>query len=261
MHGFVMNMQVTAANHILEVPNDGSMNVIDLMLGVLAGLVSCLTPEALLLLPLALGAAGAASRKSVIAPAVGLGLSLVLTGIAAGSFGLFGLDALSFRRIICAVLAVQGVTLLSASLVDRFAWLTGGLGGMFSDHATGSAGAVFRQLVLALFVGANWVPAPGLTLGKASLMAADLRNPGWGLGVLLAFGVGAAIPWIVTGRIVRLVLHPVAAALFDGMAGTRLLGLALLFVAVLGGSGLDFEMTHWLDAILPDWTQKLAMTF
>ena len=89
------------------------MSAVDIVFGFLAGVVSCLTPEALLLLPLVLVAAGASSRVSMIAPAVGLGLSLVLTGIVAGSFGMFGFDAFTLRRIVCAVLLLLSVTLRS----------------------------------------------------------------------------------------------------------------------------------------------------
>ena len=52
------------------------MTYIDIAFGFLAGVVSCLTPQALLLLPLAFVAAGAVSRTNVIAPAFGLGFAL-----------------------------------------------------------------------------------------------------------------------------------------------------------------------------------------
>ena len=237
------------------------MNVIDILFGFLAGLVSCLTPDALLLFPLLPAAAGATGRDSLAASAAGLGLSLVLTGIAAGSFGMFGLDAQSFRWIICAILLVLGFTLMSASLAERFSWLTGGLGRVFENPGGGSPGRMFRQLLLALFVGANWLPIPGPTLGKASLLAADGRDSGLGYGILFAFGIGAAIAWIVVGRIFRLLLRPVAAPVFDGMAGKRLLGLSLLIVAVLGGSGQFDILAHWLEGVSPAWMGKLAMTF
>jgi cytochrome c-type biogenesis protein len=237
------------------------MNVFDILFGLLAGLVSCLTPDALLLFPLLLAAAGATGRRSLAASAVGLGLSLVVTGIAAGSLSMFDLDAQSFRRIICAILLVLGLTLMSASLVERFSRLTGGLGSVFEDPGGGSSGRMFRQLFLALLVGANWLPTPGPTLLKASMLAADRRDSGLGYGILFAFGIGAAIPWIIVGRIFRLLLRPAAAPLFDGVAGKRLLGLSLLIVAVLGGSGEFDILAHWLDGVSPAWMRKLAMTF
>jgi hypothetical protein len=73
--------------------------------------------------------------------------------------------------------------------------------------------------------------------------------------------MGAAAPWIVFGRVIRFGLRPFMAGVFDGMTGSRILGLALLAVAILGSTGLDLTMEHWLNAILPAWTHKLALTF
>lgn len=229
----------------------------------MAGIVSCLTPEALLLVPLAFGAAGANGRAGTIALAVGLGLSMVLTGLIAGSLGMaFGFEAIWYRRLVCVLLILQGIALMSASLVERYSGLTGGHPGVFDAAPATPAGNVFRLLLLAFFVGANWWhPVLGPILGRATLMAADIWNSGLALGVLFAFGVGAAVPWILLGRILRFVSRPFAGGVLHGMAGKRLLGLTLLAVAVVGLSGEDIAIAHRLDAFLPDWTRKLAITF
>jgi cytochrome c-type biogenesis protein len=238
------------------------MTGVDILFGFLGGLLSCLTPEALLLLPLALAVAGGAGRASVIATAVGLGLSLVLTGLLAGSLGPgFGFEATLFRRIVCAVLVLQGIALMSAALVDQYRSFTGGHGSMFDRSGATGVGGALRRLLLALFIGANWIPQIGPALGKASLMAADIRNSGLALAVLFAYGVGAAIPWIVVGRVIRFVLHPFAGGVLHGMAGQRLLGLSLLAVAVLGSTGLDITMANWLSPKLPAWSARLSTRF
>src|ERR1019366_7897067 len=235
------------------------MKFLDIAFGFLAGIVSCLTPEALLLFPLILGAAGAEDRAGVIAPAVGLGLSLVLTGLVAGSFtSLTGID---FRHVVCALLFLLGIALLSASLAERFPRLTGGRGDLFAAHGATSFGRAFRLCLLAVFVGANWFPMAGPILIRASAMAADIWYSGLALAVLFAFGMGAAAPWIFLGRIIRLLLRPFGGGVLHGMAGKRLLGLTLLAVAIVGGTRLEFIMTHWLSGLLPDWTRKLATTF
>lgn len=239
---------------------------IDVAFGFLAGVVSCLTPEALLLLPLTFGAARAADRVSVIAPVIGLGLSLVGTGLLASVVGMVpGFDAIWFRRVVCVLLFVQGIVLMSNTLVERFPALTGGRGGVFALRGTAPLGGAFRQFMLALFVGANWVPLGTPVLLKASLLAADISNSGLALVVLFAFGMGAAIPWIVLGRIIQLVLRPFGEAVMREMGGKRLLAVSLLAVALLGIAltinGLDAKMAHRIDAVLPPWAKKLALTF
>jgi cytochrome c-type biogenesis protein len=238
------------------------MTGVDILFGFLGGLLSCLTPEALLLLPLSLAVAGGAGRAGVIATALGLGLSLVLTGLLAGSLGPgFGFEATLFRRIVCAVLVLQGIALMSAALVDQYPLFTGGHRSMFEQSGATSLGGALRRLLLALFIGANWIPQIGPALGKASLMAADIRNSGLALGVLLAYGAGAAIPWIVVGRIIRFVLRPFAGGVLHGIAGQRLLGLSLFAVAIVGSTGLDITMAHWLSPKLPAWTYKASTRF
>jgi len=232
------------------------MNAIDIAFGLLAGVVSCLTPEALLLLPLMVAAVGAASRPSVIAPAIGLGVAVILTGALAASFGaVFGLGAEWLRRIVCVLLIGQAILLMRESTVERFAFLTGGDG-----NGPMASGAI-RLFLLALFVGANWNPVPGPTLGKASMMAADAQDYALAFGILFAFGVGAAVPWIVLGRAIRLVVRGVAPRVLDSVAGKRILGLTLLAVAIVGIGGLDVTASQWLDSVAPAWMHKLAVTF
>jgi cytochrome c biogenesis protein CcdA len=236
---------------------------IDIALGFLEGILSCLTPEALLLLPLFPASARATDRMSVITLAVGLGLSPILTGVLAGTFGMvhgvsLGLEAILLRRIVCAVLVLLGVVLMSASMAERFPVLTGGRGGAL---AAGTRSAAFRRLMLGLLVGANWIPRAGPTLLRASLMAADTRNLALSLGTLFMFGLAASLPWILLGRIVRLLLRPVAPVVIEGMAGKRFLGLTLLVVAVLGASGLEIPMTHRLNTVLPVWLNHLSVRY
>jgi cytochrome c-type biogenesis protein len=237
------------------------MTPIDLAFGLLAGMVSCLTPAAVLLFPLALGAAGASGRAGKIAPALGLGLAFVVTGIVAGSLGIFGLDATSFRRIVCGLLVLLAIVLMSVSMVNRFPRLTGGHGNVFGVRGATQLGGAFRLILLTLFVGANWVPLMGPTLGRASLMAADIWNSGLALAVLFVFGVGAAMPWIVLGRIIRFLARPFGGVVPHAMASKRLLALSLLAVAILGSTGLDIAMAHRIDGLTPAWTRKLAISF
>jgi cytochrome c biogenesis protein CcdA len=235
------------------------MTILDILFGFLGGILSCLTPEGLLLLPLALAVAGGAGRANMIMTAVGLGLSFVLAGLLAGTLEPgFGFEASLFRSIVCAVLVLQGIVLTSATLIEQNPLFTGGRVSMYERSGGTGSGAAFRRLLLALFVGANWIPQIGPTLGKASLMAADIRHSGLSLGVLFVFGVGAAIPWIVLGRIILFILRPFSEGVLHGMAGRRLLALSLFTVAILGSTGLDLAMEHWLNPQLPHWVQKLS---
>ena len=232
----------------------------------LSGILSCLTPEALLLLPLLLAAAGTAGRASAAMAATGLGLALVVTGAVAVWLGAAtGFEAIWLRRMVCAVLIVQGIALLRRHTVDRFPGLTGGVEAWFNQSPSAGVpvwpGTATRLCLLALIVGANWIPRLSPMLGKASLMAADAVNIRVALAMLFVFGLGAAVPWLAAGRIARFLIRPIMPGLTRGMAGKRLLGLTLLVVAVIGLSGTDTILARMADEVAPPWTRKLASMF
>ena len=233
---------------------------IDIMHGFLAGLLSFLSPETLLLFPVMAGAAGATNRASVIGGLAGAGLSLVLSGMAAVTLGAsFGLDAIWLRRIVGGLLVAHALILMSQKLSDRFSWFTGGASVLGFERRPGLAvGGVFRQFLLALLVAANWLPRLTPLLAGASMAAADGRDVSTALEILFAFGLGAALPWVVLGRFIRLVIGAQAA---EGMMGKAFLALALLVVAGLGLSGFDQVMTRAIDQITPQDVRDLVVKY
>ncbi len=227
-----------------------------------AGLLSCLTPEALLLLPLLLGASAASGRVVPVMTAAGLGLALAATGAVAVWLGAaWGFEAVWVRRAACLVLLALGIVLLRRDTVARMAILTGGTGGPFAAAVPPWPGPAARHFLLAALVGASWLPRLGPLLGKATLMAADALNARLALGMLFAFGAGAAVPWLIMGRGVRAVVRPFAEGVLTGMAGKRLLGLTLLAVAIAGLTGLDVTLAHWVDGATPLSIRRLALVF
>jgi cytochrome c-type biogenesis protein len=238
------------------------VHVIDIVLGFFSGMLSCLTPEALLLLPLFPAAAGADDYIGIASIPIGLGLSLVCAGALAAAFGAaFGMDAIWLRRLICAALLWFGFVMMRQSTVERFPLLTGGSAQIYATRGAFSFSGAMRLILLALAVGVIWSPVVGPTLGRASLMAAGERSFGMALGILFAFGAGAAVPWVLLGRAARIPLRPAARHGFPGMAGKRIFGMTLLLVAILGLSGLDVAMAQDIRAALPGWLSRVATAF
>ena len=226
----------------------------DIGTGFLAGMLSFLSPEAWLLIPLLASAAGAAGRAGAVAAIVGMGCALALTGMVGTSFNL---EAVWLRRIVCGLLLLQGACLMSERLVERFSLFTGGARG-FSTSADSNAGSMFRQFLLAFLLGAHWLPRVGPVLGQASLMAADARNISLALEILFAFGVGAALPWIVLGRGIRMIIGDTAGG---GMSGKRFLGLLLLAVGALGLSELDAVAIQTISPFFPSWARAMVIKY
>lgn len=90
-------------------------------IGLLAGMLSTLSPCVLPLLPIVIGGAVAAHRFGAAALASGLALSFVVTGLFVATIGFsIGLDGDAFRLIGAILLLGFGLLLLSGSLQQRF---------------------------------------------------------------------------------------------------------------------------------------------
>lgn len=233
-------------------------------LGLLAGLVSTLSPCVLPILPILLGSALNAHPRAPLALAAGLALSYALigTGIAWAGASL-GLDASTFQNAGALVLGLLGVVLLSGSLQRRFAAASSGLssaghqllGRMKLDGLRG-------QFAIGLVLGIVWSPCVGPTLGAAIVLAsqgAQLPQVALLMGL---FGIGAAAPVVLLAYVSRgALLRARGPLLRTGQAGKLVMGVLLIAVAALILTGLDHPAQAWLVDHSPGWLTRLTTRF
>lgn len=232
--------------------------------GFIAGTLSILSPCVLPLLPLVLDPAMAAHRLGLLALIAGLVVSFVAIGLFVATIGFsIGLDGDVFRTIAAAMLALMGAVLLSGALQQRFAVAVGGVsntGNRLIARITPSG--LGGQFLLGLLLGAVWSPCVGPTLGAASVLAAQGRDLVSVATVMLAFGVGAAVPLLTIGLLSREVLGRWRGRLIrGGKAGKLLLGGSALAVAGLLLTGLDRTVETLLVGISPVWLTDLTTRF
>ena len=225
-------------------------------LGLLAGVLSTLSPCVLPLLPVVLGAAMAAHRFGAAMLAVGLIVAFVSMGLFVAVIGFsIGLDDDLFRKLSAVLLAAFGVLLLSEALQRQVATVTasvGNAGNRLMAHL--SPNGLGGQFVLGLILGVAWSPCVGPTLGAASMMAATGRDLGHVAVVLGAFALGAAVPLLVVGSVSRNVLaHWRAPMRRAGKTGRYLLGSVLVAMAVLILSGQERALETGLVHASPAW--------
>jgi cytochrome c-type biogenesis protein len=232
--------------------------------GFLAGLLSILSPCVLPLLPLVLGPAMARSRLGLPALAAGLVVSFVGIGLFVATIGFsVGLDGDVFRVLSALLLAALGVVLVSEGLQRRFAVAAGGIANAGNQligriRIDGLGG----QFVLGVLLGAVWSPCVGPTLGAASVLAAQRRDLAGVALVMLAFGLGSALPLLLIGVLSREALSRWRGRLSGaGRVGKMLLGSAALAVSVLVLTGLDRAVEAAAVAATPDWLTDLTTRF
>ena len=240
------------------------MQVGSIAFGFMAGMLSTLSPCVLPLLPLVIGPAISSHRFGLPALAAGLVVSFVGIGLFVALVGFsIGLDGDVFRFISAIILAGFGIVLLSESLQQRFALVAGGVSnGGNRLMARFSFNGLAGQFMLGLLRGAVWSPCVGPTLGAASVLASQGRDIPAVAAVMLAFGLGTALPLLLIGTLSREALGRWRGRMISGgKMGKRLLGGAALLVAMLILTGFDHTLESSLVAASPEWLTNLTTQF
>ena len=233
-------------------------------LAFLAGVLSVLSPCVLPILPIVFGAATTEHRFGPEALAGGLAISFVIIGLSFATIGFsFGVDSGALRQAAAVVLIAIGLVLLLPPLQARVALAAGPLGQWTDDRFGGfSREGMWGQFALGLLLGAVWSPCVGPTLGAASALAAEGRDLGQVATTMLLFGIGAAVPLLVLGRVSRdLMLRLRGRILTAGNGFKAALGALLIIGGTLVVSGLDHRVEAALVDASPPWLTELTTTF
>ncbi len=233
-------------------------------LGILAGVLSVLSPCVLPLVPIVVGTAVSAHPLGAIALAAGLALSFTSVGLFAATIGFsIGLDAEWFRMVAAVLLVAFGAILLSSTLQRRFAGATSSLSTLGDRllnrmKVDGLAG----QLIIGLVLGLIWAPCVGPTLGAAATLASQGRSLGQVALVMAGFGIGAGLPLILIGVGSRSFVSKNRSRLLKGgTLGKYALGALMLLLGMLILTGLDKSLEAYLVSLSPAWLTELTTKF
>jgi cytochrome c-type biogenesis protein len=233
-------------------------------LGLLAGLLSTLSPCVLPLVPIVVAAALAEHRLGPVALAGGLALSFVAIGLFVATVGFAaGLGQELFRSIAAVLLILVGAVLLLPRLQLQLAAAAGPIVNWAQAHPGGfSPRGVGGQFAVGLMLGALWSPCVGPTLGAASLLAARAENLGLVALTMLAFGIGAALPLLALGMMSREALARWRGRLLAaGSGGKALMGIVLVAIGAFVLTGLDKRVEAILVEASPAWLTQLTTRF
>jgi len=233
-------------------------------LALLAGLLSTLSPCVIPVLPLVLGAAASAHRAGPLALAGGVALAFTGLGLLAATLGFsLGLDLGAFRTLAAVLLLGLGALLLVPGAQVWLATTTGPFGNWMNSRFGTQTGAGWQgQFGIGLLLGSVWTPCAGPTLGAASLLAAQGKDFGQVLAVMLAFGLGTALPLLALGFASRATLLRLRGGMMGaGKTGKALLGGGLVAVALLMLTGLDHPLEAFLTNASPLWLSTATSRF
>lgn len=233
-------------------------------LGLLAGLLSTLSPCVLPIVPILLGSAANAHPRAPLALAGGLAISYAVigTGLAWAGAAL-DLDASIFRSVGAAILGLLGLVLMSSSLQQRFATATSGIADAGNSLISRmNLDGLWGQFAIGLVLGLVWSPCVGPTLGAAVMLASQGSQLPQVVMLMGIFGIGAALPIVALAYVSRSAMMKMRGKLMQaGKTGKRILGTIMIVLAALILSGADRPVESWLVDQSPAWLTQLTTRF
>lgn len=240
------------------------MNLPELGLSFIAGVLSILSPCVLPLLPIVFASALQAGRWGALALASGLTVSFTAVGLLLATVGAsIGLDAEVLRELAGVMLLLIGAILAIPPLQNRVSYWTSMLAGR-AGHLTGRVrgDGIGGQLAIGGLLGLIWTPCVGPTLGAAATLASQGKDLAHVAIVMLMFGLGAAVPLAVIGTISRQTLNRSRGRLMHWVAyGKAVLGVLLVLIGFGILSGYDRLLEAFLVAHSPAWLTDLTTRY
>ena len=230
----------------------------------LAGILSTLSPCVIPLIPLVLGAAVSEHKLGPVALAAGLAVSFTTVGLFVATVGLaIGLDAGIFRIAAAMLMVAVGVVLLVPGFQARLAVASGPVGNWAESRIGGVPKAgLSGQFAVGLLLGIVWAPCAGPTLGAASVLAANRQDLIQVAGIMMVFGIGAALPLLLLGIVSRETMMRIRGRLMATGQGAKIvLGVILVTLGLLILSGLDKRVEAFAVEASPAWLTSLTTRF
>lgn len=228
---------------------------LSLPLGFGAGVLGILSPCVWPLVPVVLSAAATRPRFIGLGMLIaGLSASFALTGGVLTALLLnVGLDPGWLRIVSAVLLALVATVLLVARVRARVASAISAITARVPS-IRGERGGAIAQLGVGALLGVVWLPCTGPTLGAAIGLASLGEELPLALGVMAAYALGTGSAIAATALASRALIQRLRPSIVRSAEhGTRVLGAALLLLALLVLTGFDRELAAAAVRALPVW--------
>src|SRR5262245_9477069 len=227
-----------------------------LVVALVAGLVTVLSPCILPVLPVVLGSSVGGGKLRPLGVIVGLIVSFSIFTLAISQIvALLGLSASVLRLAAVAVIALLGLSLLLPALNERLERLFSRLPGMAS---TTSRGGFWGGWLWGVSLGLVWAPCAGPILAAVTALAATQQISAGVALVVLAYAIGAGVPLLGIAYGGRALAQRASRLARYGQRIHQVFGGLMLATALLMAFNLDVAFTVWATSALPDsWTARL----
>jgi cytochrome c-type biogenesis protein len=224
--------------------------MLNLVLALLAGVITIAAPCTLPMLPILLGASvGQTSKARPVMIALGFVVSFSLVALALSAITrVFDFDPNVLRSTAAILLAGFGLLMLWPAPFEKLAARFGG----FSGGSAAADPSVLGGIVLGATLGLVWTPCAGPVLGSILTIIATSKDTAWASLLLVTYAIGAAIPMLaiafggqaVTTRVRS--FARIAPRLQQGF------GVVVIGFAVLSYFQYDTLIVAWLTQFYPN---------
>ena len=161
------------------------------------------------------------------------------------------------------LLIIVGTALAMPVFHGRLAVAAGPVSGWIDSRIGGTVrGGQWGQFGIGVLLGTVWSPCVGPTLGAASLLAAKGESLGQVASIMVAFGMGAALPLVLLGHLSReMLLRWRTRMLAAGNSLKMALGALLVAAGLLILTGQDKHLESVLIDVSPLWLTELTTRF
>jgi len=169
--------------------------MLNLVLALLAGVITIAAPCTLPMLPILLGASvGQTSKARPVMIAAGFVLSFSIVALALSAITrVFDFDPNVLRSAAAILLMGFGLLMIWPA---PFEFLSTRLGGFTGGGAVSRHG-VLGGFVLGTTLGLVWTPCAGPVLGSILTVVATSKDTAWASTLLVVYAIGAAIPMLL----------------------------------------------------------------
>jgi len=167
--------------------------MLNLVLALLAGVVTIAAPCTLPMLPILLGASvgqTSKARPAMIAEGFVLSFSMVALALSAIT-RVFDFDPNVLRTGAAVLLLGFGLLMIWPAPFERLSVRLGGLGGVAQSRQ-----GMIGGFVLGTTLGLVWTPCAGPVLGSILTVVATSKDTAWASLLLVVYAIGAAIPML-----------------------------------------------------------------
>jgi cytochrome c-type biogenesis protein len=228
--------------------------MLNIVLALLAGVVTIAAPCTLPMLPILLGASvGHSGKVRPAMIALGFVLSFSTVALLLGAITrVFDFDPNVLRSAAAILLAGFGLLMIWPA---PFEWLSIRLNGLISASPAGNIDS--RQgniggFVLGTTLGLVWTPCAGPVLGSILTLVATSNSAGWASVQLVAYAMGAAIPMLAIaygGQAVTTRVRSIAKISPRLQQG---FGMVVIAFAVASWFQYDTLIVAWLTSFYPN---------